>query len=384
MTKSPAAGLAAIGGFYFCYFGFTGLFQPYWGVYLAALSFPAWQIGILTSLTQINRIYAPGIWGWLADHTGRRAVILRIAGIGGVSGFILLQFAHGFWAMLGALWLATFFWSAALPLVEALTMDRLRGDGGRYARLRVWGSIGFIVTSVAAGYWIQARGVGVLPLSALMVMVGLALYTWLLPHVPAPQHSPAQLAAGFGDILHRREVRVVFAACFLMLLAHGPYYSFYSIWVAAHGVAKSHIGWLWTLGVLAEIVMFMQMSRLTARWSRRGLLLTCFAVAILRFLAIAWGADSLAVLLLAQLGHAFTFAVCHAVAMSYVHRHFAGPHQGKGQALYIGVSFGLGASSGGMLSGWAWEALGGQGVFTLAACAAVLGGLLCWRGLARE
>ncbi|GLS03391.1 MFS transporter [Chitiniphilus shinanonensis] len=384
MTASRTAGLFAIGGFYFCYFGFTGLFQPYWGVYLAALSFPAWQIGILTSLTQINRIYAPAIWGWLADRTGRRALILRIAGLGGLAGFIGLLFVQGFAGMFAALLIATFFWSAALPLVEALTMTLLQGDGGRYARLRVWGSIGFIVSSVLAGYWMQAMGVGVLPATVVAVMGGLALYAWLLPQPPTVAPHPTMQRVGFGDILRRREVRTVFAGCFLMLLSHGPYYSFYSIYVTGHGVAAGHIGWLWTVGVLAEVGMFMAMGRLVQRWSLRTLFLSTFAVAGVRWLLVGWGVSSLPLLLFAQLGHAFTFAVCHATAMSYVHRHFAGPHQAKGQALYIGVSFGAGGSLGGLLAGVAWDAWGGRWVFTAAAVVALVGWLVCAIGLRRD
>ncbi|UXY13716.1 MFS transporter [Chitiniphilus purpureus] len=383
MQAAPprTAGLFAIGGFYFCYFGFTGLFQPYWGVYLAALSFPAWQIGILTSLTQINRIYAPAIWGWLADRTGRRALILRLAGVGSLAGFVGLLFTQHFAGMFVALLIATFFWSAALPLVEALTMGLLQGNGARYARLRVWGSIGFIVSSVLAGYWMQAMGVTVLPVTVVAVMTGLALYAWMLPH-PAPLAHETVPAAPFGQILRRREVRLVFLGCFLMLLSHGPYYSFYSIYITDHGVPASSIGWLWTLGVVAEIAVFMMMSRLTARWTQQALFLSTFVVAAARWLLIGWGAPSLPWLLLAQLGHAFTFAVCHATAMGYVHRHFAGPHQAKGQALYIGVSFGAGGSLGGLLAGAGWALLGGQWVFTLAAVAAAVGGWCCYRGLA--
>ncbi|WP_035054097.1 MFS transporter [Andreprevotia chitinilytica] len=383
MNPSPAAGLFAIGGFYFCYFAFTGLFQPYWGVYLAALSFPAWQIGILTSLTQINRIYAPAIWGWLADRTGKRSLILRVAGLGAVSGFIGLLFAHGFWGMFSVVLLATFFWSAALPLVEALTMTRLRGDSGRYARLRVWGSIGFIVSSIIAGYWIQAKGVAVLPMTVVAVMSGLAIYAWLLPEAPAlPANQPQ--AAGLGQILRRREIQVVFLGCFLMLLAHGPYYSFYSIYITQHGLSKSHIGWLWTVGVLAEVVIFLVMPWLTRRWSMRSLFLSTFLVAALRFLLIGWGVQSLAILLFAQLGHAFSFAISHASAMSYVHKHFAGSHQAKGQALYIGASFGLGGSLGGLLAGWGWDVLGGRLEFTLAALVALTGWIVCAAVLRRE
>ncbi|GHD61046.1 MFS transporter [Jeongeupia chitinilytica] len=379
-AESPAGGVAVIGGFYFCYFAFNGLFSPYWGLYLAALALPAWQIGILTSLTQVNRIYAPAIWGWLADRSGRRRAILRLAGIAGLIGFLPLLAVDSFWPMFVAVLFASFFWSAALPLVESLAIARLAGDSGRYARLRVWGSIGFIAASLGAGYWIEASGVRVFPLAVVGTMAGLAVYCWRLPESPV-RRAVAAVQAGFGEILHRREVRVFFAGCFLMSLAHGPYYSFYSIHLAEHGLAQSTIGWLWTVGVLAEVGLFLAMPWLNVRLSPKALFVGDFAIAVVRFLLIAFGAGSLPLLVIAQLGHAFTFACHHAVAMGYLHRHFAGAHAAKGQALYIAASFGIGGSLGGVIAGFLWADFSGSTVFALAASVSALGGVLCFAGL---
>ncbi|BCL75347.1 MFS transporter [Jeongeupia sp. HS-3] len=379
-AESPVGGVAVIGGFYFCYFAFNGLFSPYWGLYLAALALPAWQIGILTSLTQVNRIYAPAIWGWLADRSGRRRAILRLAGAAGLAGFLSLLVVDTFWPMFLAVLFASFFWSAALPLVESLAIAKLSGDSGRYARLRVWGSIGFIVASLGAGYWIEASGVGVFPLAVVGTMAALAVYCWRLPEAPVST-AAVVASAGFGDILRRREVQVFLAGCFLMSLAHGPYYSFYSIHLAEHGLGQSSIGWLWTIGVLAEVALFLAMPQLNARFSPKALFVADFAIALGRFLIIAYGAASLPLLVVAQLGHAFTFACHHAVAMGYLHRHFAGAHSAKGQALYIAASFGIGGSLGGVIAGFLWADLSGVGVFSLAALVAALGGVLCWFGL---
>ncbi|XZG69390.1 MFS transporter [Chitinibacteraceae bacterium HSL-7] len=380
-NTEPRTALAPFGAFYFAYFAFVGLFSPYWGPYLAALSFPAWQIGILTSLTQINRIYAPALWGWLADRTGRQRTVLRLAGLGGIFGFAALPVSHGFWPLFIGVLIGSFFWSAALPLVEAGVMRVLHGDSGRYARLRVWGSIGFIVASVSLGYASQAWGITVLPWAVLAVMVSVALCIWRMPvanRLPQTRAEPAPI----GHVLRRREVQALLGGCFLMAFAHGPYYSFYSIWVADHGVSKGMTGWLWTAGVLAEVALFWYWPLLTRRFELRVLFAVGFAVAAVRFAMIALFPALLPVLFAAQLGHAFTFASHHAAAMAYIHRFFAGPYQARGQALYIAFSFGLGGSLGGMLAGWAWSSIGGQGVFVAAAASALLGGLLVWRYLA--
>ena len=220
--------LLAIAGFYFAYFAFNGIFSPYWGLYLSHLAFPAWQIGILTSLTQINRIYAPSLWGYLADRTGKRQTILRLAGVCGFAFFLPLLLAKSFWPLFIAVLLGSFFWSAALPLVEATTMSLLKGDGGAYARLRRWGSIGFMVATLLVGYAIEDFGIGTLPWAVIAVMASLALYAWQVPNAPlATTEDIAQLP--FRSILQQSEVRALLLACFFMALAHGAYYSFYSI-----------------------------------------------------------------------------------------------------------------------------------------------------------
>ncbi|WP_297577369.1 MFS transporter [uncultured Deefgea sp.] len=377
MQKSKA--LLLIAGFYFCYFAFNGLFSPYWGLYLAELSFPAWQIGILTSLTQINRIYAPALWGWLADRSGQRQKILRLAGVMGLIFFLPLLLTHSFWPLLISVWIASFFWSSALPLVEATSMTLLAGNSGAYARLRVWGSIGFVVAALLAGYLIDAFGVGVLPMAVVSVMAGLAIYSFYVPEAPVVLKN--QLAnVKFFDVLAKTEVRALLLACFLMALAHGAYYSFYSIYMVEHGYSKRVVAWLWTLGVIAEIAVFWLMPSITQRFTLKKIFLCGLMLAVVRFMLIGLAADFIVLLIVAQLAHGFTFGSHHAVTMSYIHRHFYGAHQAKGQALNIAVSFGLGGSLGGILAGLLWTE-GGAMVFMLSAGMALLGLGVAWLGI---
>ena len=119
-----------LSGYYFFYFAFIGGFSPYFGLFLQARGLSPWQIAVLLSQMAVMRVLAPILWGWIADHTGRRVGIVRLAGavsVIGVGGFFLAQ---GFWAWLVAMAVLAFFWSAALPLVEALTQaNKLSSEG---------------------------------------------------------------------------------------------------------------------------------------------------------------------------------------------------------------------------------------------------------------
>ena len=169
------------------------------------------------------------------------------------------------------------------------------------------------------------------------------------------------------------------AACFAMSAAHGAFYVFYSIHLDAHGYAKTEVGLLWSLGVLAEIVVFVFMARLARRFALRTILLACFAAAVVRFALMGWGVESLAIMVFVQLLHGLTFGAYHASAIAAVNQWFPGKTQGRGQALYSSLSFGAGGLLGALVSGRTWDWLGSGWTFTLGSVFALIGLLLIWR-----
>ena len=366
-----------LSGYYFFYFAFLGAFSPYFGLYLQSLSFSAWDIGLLMSQMQFMRLFGPYLWGWLADRFGRRLAIIRFAAVAGLAGFTAFFWLDRLGGMLAAMAVLAFFWSAALPLVETLTFDHLRDERGRYSRIRLWGSVGFIVAVTGTGAILD-----VLPLTGMLwvcwgILAGIVLLAAVVPDAPAaPQAHDSPL---LGDILRQPRVRALLAACFTMSAAHGALYVFYSIHLADHAYSKAEVGALWSLGVLAEIVVFILMTRLARRYSLRALLLASFAAAVLRFLLIGWGVESPAVVVMAQLMHGLTFGAYHASSIAAINLWFPGRAQGRGQALYSSISFGAGGLLGGLISGWTWDAIGAGWTFTLASLFAALGWALVWR-----
>ncbi|MFO1385164.1 MAG: MFS transporter [Chitinivorax sp.] len=360
-----------LGGFYFFYFAFVGAFSPYWGLYLQSLHFSAWQIGVLMSLTQVMRIFAPNVWGWVADRSGKRAAIVRLAALISAASFAGVFAGQGFAWLFVALAIMSFFWSASLPLVEATTLSLLGSQAGRYSRIRVWGSVGFVVATVFIGHLLEQIGVAHLPASVMLLVVGIAVYAWFIPEAPVAKHAVD--SGSLWDILRQPAVAALFLSCFFMALTHGPYYTFYSIHLAEHGYSESAIGYLWSVGVVAEICAFVMMPRIIDWLGLRRLFLLGLLLAVLRFLMIAWLAQSVWAMALAQLMHAATFGTHHATSIALIHRFFQGRHQARGQALYISASFGLGGTLGGLVTGALWTWLGAPWIFTLAAISAAIG-----------
>jgi PPP family 3-phenylpropionic acid transporter len=367
-----------LSGFYFFHFAFIGAFAPYWSLYLKHLSFSALQIGMLMSLLHVTRVFAPAAWGWLADHTGRRLLIVQVAALAGLASYCGVFFGESFGWMFVTMALMSFFWSASLPLIEATTLSYLGESTARYGRIRVWGSVGFIFAVTATGYLLEAAGIASLLWAVLGLKLGIVIFSRQIPEGEVMVHHGD--GTSIGKIFRRPEVIAFFAACMLMALAHGPYYTFYSIYLVEHGYSKSTVGWLWATGVICEIGIFFMMPQLMHRFRLKQIMAFSFGCAIARFLMIGWGVDWPAMILLAQALHAATYGAHHATAMMVVHQFFRGRHQAKGQALYTSLTFGLGGTLGGIFSGYAWEWLGAGLTFTVSSIAVLIGlTLVVWK-----
>jgi PPP family 3-phenylpropionic acid transporter len=374
----PVQAAPRLGAYYFAYFTYVGAFVPYFSLWLAAQGYAAQQIALVLAMPQLARIFAPALWGWLADHSGRRREVVIFSAFAVAAGFASLYGLRGAAATALVLFAVAALSAGAMPIVEAITLTAVQGRTGSYGPIRLWGSIGFICAVLGTGAWLDRAGAE----QALSVIFGLALVVCAAAFgVPAgAKHRPEQGGERISDVLGRREVLALFAAGMCMAVAHGALYAFYSIYLDAAGYSKSAIGALWTLGVLAEVAVFLWLPQLMRRFSLRALLVASFACAAARFLAIGWGVESIVVLAAAQLLHAATFGSYHAASIAAVHRLFPGRIAGRGQALFSSLSYGLGGAMGTLLAGWTWSALGAPASFAVSALFGAIGALLvAWK-----
>ncbi len=369
-----------LSGFYLFYFAILGVLLPYWGLYLRALGFDPARIGELMAIPQATKLVAPTLWGWLGDRTGRRMRVIRWACLAAALTFTGVYAAGGSYVGLALVTLLfSFFWNAALPQFEAVTLNHLGEHVHHYSRVRLWGSVGFVGAAVGLGFVARDWGVGIVPAVLLGLLAVLWLNSLLVPERPAA--PVAQATPPLGRVLRQPMVIAFFAACFLNQAAHGPYYGFFSLYLETLGYSREFIGLLWGLGVTVEVGMFVFMPRLLPRFGSRRLLLVALALAALRWLLIGHFADDLPLLLFAQTLHAFSFGVFHAVSIHLIHQFFPGSLQGRGQALYSSLSFGAGNAVGSLAAGYLWEGLGPAAMFDLATVLGALGWLVAWRGL---
>ena len=367
---------ARLSAFYFAYFAYIGVSAPYFPLYLSARGFEAAEIATVLALPGLARIFAPAFWGWLADRTGARRGIVIFACAVTAGAFAVLPLMQGLAAVAVLIGLMSVLSAGGMPLVEAITLSSVAGAGGRYGRIRLWGSVGFIVAVLAGGAWLDVLPASTIaPLLAVLTAVALATAVAL----PAGKPRVATGAAGPRSFPMGSAIRALLGAGFCMAVAHGALYAFYTLYLQRAGYSSTTIGALWTLGVLAEIVVFLFLPVVFRRFALSSILLASFLAAGIRFAAIGWFGDSLPVLVLAQLLHAMTFGAHHAASVAVVNRVFPESALARGQALFTSVSYGAGGAAGILLAGWSWEAGGPTLAFSLSAAAGIVGAVIVVR-----
>jgi PPP family 3-phenylpropionic acid transporter len=374
-------GLDAIRLGYFAFFLGLGIYLPYFSPYLIEQGFSPETVGALLAMVMAAKLVAPPLLGWLVDHSGRVVVWLAMAaglsallavGLGllgaadaGLPGWMALLLAFGF------------FWQPLLSQMDVAALRLTGPEPQRYPALRAWGSIGFIVASVGLGALIDRLGLGWVPwmmAATLVVLVG------VLARLPEPGAPRDHGAAPVSIRARLKEPAILgfFAGSFLINLAHGVYYAFFSVHLADLGYSATAIGLLWALGVVAEIVLFFLLPGIRHRFAPLGLLLTAVALMALRWLLIGYQADVLAWLLFAQLLHAASFGMTHAVGIWVIDHQFPGRSHARGQAILSAASYGGGAALGLYLAGLLWGTVGAAVAFAAMTAASLLALVILW------
>jgi PPP family 3-phenylpropionic acid transporter len=409
-----------IPGYYFAYFAALGIFLPFWPRYLKDEGFDPAAIGFLMGLFGLTKLAGPPLVGWLADHFGHPMRWVRLASLLTLLSFALVFVVHGavqgVWSMVWVMLLFTLAWNAAMPQFEAVTLHYLGAQPERYSRVRVWGSVGFVITAFGIGPLLDGFGAGVLPWAVLGMFGFMLVMALAVPEVKSqPVHTDAErishecrsgfsptcraearstaqnksrrvnpLRAQAWPILRRPVVYLFLAASLLLQASHGTYYAFYSVYLEAHGHSNTLIGALWALGVLAEVGIFMLVHRLLPRFGVLPLMMTVMLLTSVRWVVIGSLPDSVLALVLAQLLHAFSFGVAHAVSVEFIRQHFTHGTQGRGQALLSSIGYGAGGVLGFWLAGLIWQYVGSLASFLISAAMVLAGAVLIMVVMRRE
>lgn len=358
--------LHAIRLFYAAYFAAMGLILPYFPIYLSSLGLNATMVGFMLGLLSLAKLIAPPVAGhWLDQKQLRTGLFILITSVLGACSLVAMDMLSGFivWLAL-AIFCFGLAYAAILPLTDSLSVHLSEQKISDYGKLRVWGSVGFILTSYLGGWLISPEQINgfVYGLIGLMLVMGIAG----LAYPPRPLHHERP-RMHFG-----RNFILLLVLAFLMQASHGAYYGFFSLYLLDVGYSGWQIGAFWVLGVLAEVVLMWRFSAVVQALPFKRLMVACLLLTALRWFGIGLN-ESVMILLLVQLLHAVSFAAFHLTAVRHVGLWSPPGRQASAQGWYSAIGFGLGSTIGIMACGIVVESVGFSAAFALCAVIVLLG-----------
>lgn len=355
---------------YFTYFFSYGIFLPFWGVWLKGEGIPPETIGILLGAGLVARFLGSLLIAPRVKDPSHLVTALRLLAL------LTLAFAIGFCFGNGWGWLMlviagfNLFFSPLVPLTDALAGTWQKQIAMDYGRVRLWGSLAFVIGSALTGQMVSVWGHNAilysLIISILSMLLGMMLKPSVMPQGEARTHNEADRS--LREMLKEGPVWRFLLCVTLLQGAHAGYYSFGSIYWQEAGYSASTIGYLWSLGVVAEVIIFASSNFLFRRWNARNLLLLSACCGILRWSLMATSTE-LGWLLVIQILHCGTFTVCHLAAMRFIAAR-KGPEVIRLQAVYSALAMGGGIAIMTVIAGFLFEHLHG-GVFWVMAAVAL-------------
>lgn len=372
-----------IAGFYAIYFGAIGLFAPYFALYLKALGLAPSTLARVMALGPAMTLLSPPLFGLLADARHSRVWVLRACSLLTAIAFTGLLVSRGLVMLYATVAMFYMFRAPITSLVDAVALAVARREGTTYGAIRLWGSLGFVVTVQAGGFLLEASGSRSV-LTAGAICFGMtALLAWRMP-APAIAARPAVLSS-WRRLLAHRQMWIFVGTAALAQAANAAYDACYALHLAALGHAGAFIGLAWGLGTLGEVLLMWRSGGLFARFAPAVLLAWALGIAVVRWTLIAV-LDAPWALLLVQPLHAFTFGLFYIASVTWVREHAGEEVPTAAQGLFAAAGA-LGATLGTAGSGAIFASDGGRGVFLASAVVAAFafaGALLLGAGVARR
>ena len=354
---------------YFTYFFSYGIFLPFWSVWLEGLGLTPETIGLLLGTGLVARFLGSLLIAPRVSDPSRLIPALRVLAL------LTLVFALAFWAGTHVAWLMVvmigfnLFFSPLVPLTDALANTWQKQIPLDYGRVRLWGSIAFVIGSALTGKLVSLYDYRVILALLTLGVASMLLGMMLRPAIQPQGVSRHQESTGWSSWLALISQNWRFLVCVCLLQgAHAAYYGFSAIYWQSAGYSASAVGYLWSLGVVSEVIIFALSNKLFRRFSARDLLLLSAVCGLIRWGMMGW-TTALPWLIVAQILHCGTFTVCHLAGMRYIAaRH--GSEVIRLQAVYSAVAMGGSIAIMTIFAGYLYQHLAG-GVFWVMALLAL-------------
>lgn len=358
--------------FYAAVFLTVGVMLPFWPVWLKSRGLTATEIGLLLSAGMWIRAFTNPVIAQIADRRGQLKGMLIVLSWGALLTHLLFFLPGGFWILLLISVPSTMMFTALIPLGDAVTMLKVRESALDYGRVRLWGSLTFIVAATGGGYLLNDQPAQMI---LWMIIAALALLVVSCHLAPATQTSGAhRFSAPFAAVLRNRKLLLFMAAAALIQASHAVYYGFATLHWQAAGLDATVIGALWAEGVIAEVILFIYSGKLVQRMGPVAFLALAAITGVIRW-SILGATTDLPALIAVQGFHAFTFGAAHVAAMHFIAREVPAEFTATAQSLYSSFAVGTSMAMAMLAAGWLYGRYEGTAFFAMAGLT-LLGGIL--------
>jgi len=358
--------------YYAAAFAVIGVSMPFWPLWLKSRGLSVEDIGLVVAIGIAAKALANPLIASTADRMGERKRIMIALVLLSAAVFALFYWAHGFWLILAVTVAFHMSWSPNMPLMESLTMQTARHQPIDYGRVRLWGSLTFIVGAWGMGHLLDGGPVDLVYWVTLALLGAAVVSTLSLPDTRIARAAGGRLA--LGAVLTDRTFIVFVAATALIQSSHGVYYTVGTIHWQNAGHSEAVIGWLWAEGVIAEVLLFIWGDKLVKRFGAARLIALGGLGGLIRW-AGTGVTDALPALMVLQLFHAFTFGAAHLGAVHFIARRMAPEVSATAQSVYAAVVMGLAMGAAAWVSGQLYTGFGSRAYLAMAVMAGVGGAI---------
>ncbi|MBT5072494.1 MAG: 3-phenylpropionate MFS transporter [Kordiimonadaceae bacterium] len=352
---------------YTSFFIYLGIITPFWAMWLSSRGLSPSEIGIIIAVPYIIKIIVAPLISQAADKRAEywRPLLISVVFSVIVSGFYI--FAAGFWSLLLITLVVNITMPAVLPLMETITVGQSVKHDLNYGHIRSFGSAAFIVATVLMGMFLKNNSIDYVLWAFYGSMILLLITVILLPRGNKKAHisSETKSSSPIKHLLSDGDFVWFLCVVGLLQMSHGVYYSMGSIYWKENGLGEDVIGFLWAVGVIAEIIFFLYFQKIINKYPLSMIFAIIGLLGALRWATMAMSM-SLPVLFVVQLIHGLTFGASHLAAIHYLAKRVKRDYAASSQSLYSALPLGLGMGLATYVGGVIYEYVSSGAYFLMA------------------
>ncbi|HEX6287647.1 MAG TPA: MFS transporter [Herpetosiphonaceae bacterium] len=349
---------------YFWYFAAIGCFAPYIALYYRHLQLSGLQIGVLGAILPLGIAFIAPLWGGLADSFSAHRLLLRCTLLVAVVAALLLSQTTSFVALLPLMVLLAICLAAVPALLDSYAMMISDREGTSFGRIRMWGSIGFIVMVWLLAWWMGQSVSSVFLIAYAVTLLLTCAATLGLP--PLQPRSAQPIWQGVSEIVRDRSVALLLLTVYLVTSNATIMSSYLGIYLIEIGGTARLVGTASVVAAISELPVLIFGRWLLERFTSRRIFILAVGAYMLRFLLYSIPPSPYAVLAV-QLLHGLSFGMYLMASVTLVHELAGRERAATAQGLLSSTSLGFGAITGSLVGGALLDRIGAVGIFRVAA-----------------